>query len=203
MNSSVAPAVLASAPRYQPWAYPLHEFYLLAGLALPRIEALPPEQVPEPYRTLLVHDRDMTPTLEAYHGADLHLEVLRSYLRGEHYYREVVLHLEGNEQPVEFGANRINLNLFTCTARRLILEEYVPLGRILKDFNIRHANHPKPFLRVAPDELIGQSLGLSGSPILYGRHNSMLDPQGRVLSEVVEILPPTVVNPGVGVFTKG
>jgi chorismate-pyruvate lyase len=190
MSSTATAAILPPPPRVHPWACPLHEFYRLAGVALPGTESIPAEQVPEPYRSLLVHDRDMTPTLELFHGADIHLEVLRSYLRGEHYLREVVLHLEGSEEPVEFGANRINLNRLTCTARRLILEGYVPLGRILKDLRIRHINRPQAFLRIEADELIRRSLELSGTPALYGRRNTLRDPQDRIISEVVEILPP-------------
>ena len=35
-------------------------------------------RVPEPYRGLLVHEKDMTPTLEAFHGGDIHLRILSS-----------------------------------------------------------------------------------------------------------------------------
>ena len=42
--------------------HPLDEFYANAGRALPKIEAVDGIAVPEPYRQLLVHDGDMTPT---------------------------------------------------------------------------------------------------------------------------------------------
>jgi hypothetical protein len=47
-----------------PYVYPLDEFYARSGLPLPRIERTSGEEVPEPYRSLLVHQNDMTPTLE-------------------------------------------------------------------------------------------------------------------------------------------
>jgi chorismate-pyruvate lyase len=137
-----------------------------------------------------VHERDMTPTLEQFHGAEIHLQVLRSYTRGGHYFREVVLRLEGSEIPVEFGANRISLFLFPAVARRLILEEHWPLGHILRECAVPHLNHPKAFLRVEPDALIRHALNLAGEQVLFGRRNVMVDPQGRPLSQIVEILPP-------------
>ena len=56
------------APVALPFAYPLDEFYALAGRTLPAIEQVPGESVPEPYRQLLVHQDDMTPTLEKCYG---------------------------------------------------------------------------------------------------------------------------------------
>lgn len=171
-------------------AQPLEEFYRLQDAPLPALEGVVPEEMPEAYRTLLVHKRDMTPTLERHHGGRIHLQVLRSFIRGEYYYRLVVLRLDRNGQPVEFGANRISLNYFSCTARRLIVEEYVPLGTILDDFSIVHHNQIQAFLRIEADDLIGGALRLNGSTLLYGRRNRMVDPYQRTLSEVIEILPP-------------
>ncbi|MBI2927939.1 MAG: hypothetical protein HYY24_19800 [Verrucomicrobia bacterium] len=180
----------AAPATVKPYAYPLDEFYLAAGLPLPLLEPVPSEAVPEPFKTLLVHENDMTPTLEAFHGGEIHLQVLRSYIKGGFYFREVVLRLDRSEEPVEFGASRINLNGLTCTARRLILEEHLPLGRILRDFKIPHQNHPEVFLRVESDAFINRAFGLSDRQILYGRHNLMVDLQQRPLSEIIEILPP-------------
>src|SRR6266404_2816907 len=44
--------------------YPLNEFYEQAGLPLPPAVQVAAREVPEPYRSLLVHEREMTPTLE-------------------------------------------------------------------------------------------------------------------------------------------
>src|SRR5207247_888701 len=112
------------------------------------------EEMPEPYKSLLVHQRDMTPTLENFHGRSVHLRVLGRERRGEDYSREVVLQLEGSEQPVEFGAIRIHLGLFTPAACEQILREEWPLGHILKDHAIAHSSRPGAFLRIASDHLI-------------------------------------------------
>ena len=131
-----------------PVAYPLDEFYTQAGRVLPVIEAIEDRAVPEPYQSLLVHTNDMTPTLESFHGRQLHLRVLHRQLREDFYFREVVLVLDETEVAVEFGAIKINLSLFPPPARREILEEREPLGHILAHHKVAHACRPKAFLRI-------------------------------------------------------
>ena len=177
-----------------PIAYPLDDFYAQQGLALPRIEAVPGGEVPEPYRALLVHQDDMTPTLEKFHGAKIHLTVMRSQQRGDFYFREVVLVLDGTNRPVEFGAIKMNLALFSSAARQLILEEREPLGHILRDCAVAHASRPKAYLRVEADDFINRALKITGAPILYGRRNTHFDTQQRALAEIVEILPPEMAK---------
>ena len=156
---------------------------------MPRIEQIAGEAMPEPYRTLLVHTRDMTPTLERHHGARIHLQVLRSERRGDHYHREVVLRLDGSNRAVEFGANRVALDRYPTEARDLILKEYVPLGTILAKFNLEHTCHPSAYLRVTADALISRELSVPEGVTLYGRRNTLRNPQGDSLSDIVEILP--------------
>ena len=170
--------------------YPLSDFYRRAKLPMPGIEVIPGDAVPEPYKSLLVHANDMTPTLEDFHKSRIHLEILSRDQRGGFYYREVVLHLDHDEKPVEFGANKVHLGMFPEEAQELILLEQVPLGTILRDCGISHKNEAKHFLRVEPDELITRSLELEQPAPLYGRKAVITDPQGRPLSEIVEILPP-------------
>jgi hypothetical protein len=180
-----------AAPAALPYVYPLDDFYARAGLSLPGIERVASEEIPEPYRSLLVHERDMTPTLEKFHGSDIHLRILKREQRGESYFREVVLLLDGSELPVEFGANKVSLVLFPPKARQLILEERVPLGRILRECEIAHSTAAKAYFRVVPDELIRSVLRLETQVTLYGRKATIFDAQKRPLSEIVEILPPS------------
>jgi len=180
-----------AAPAALPFVYPLDDFYARAGLPLPGIEQIQGEEMPEPYRSLLVHQRDMTPTLEQFHDSNIHLKILKREQRGDFYFREVVLLLDGSEVPVEFGANKVSLVLFPPKARQLILGEHLPLGRILKECDIPHATFAKAFFRVAPDELISSVLHLKEPTWLYGRKATIVDGQKRPLSEIVEILPPS------------
>lgn len=170
--------------------FPLDEFYARENRVLPRIDVIPGDAVPEPYRTLLVHANDMTPTLEQFHGCDIHIEVWGRERRGEDYFREVVLRLDHDQQPVEFGANKINLALFAEGERRLILDEYLPLGHILNRRRVPHQGGPTAFLRLECDALMQRAFGLPEPAVLYGRRNTIRDPQGRALSDIVEILPP-------------
>lgn len=169
--------------------HPLDEFYAAAGETLPPLEQIDGAAMPEPYRTILVHQNDMTPTLEKFHRCAVHLEVLSRRTRGNSYYREVVLRLDGSNRPVEFGAIKINLVLFSPEAREAILRERLPLGHILQQYQIPHASRPSAYLRLASDKLINSVLELTGAQVLYGRRNTHFDPQQRPLAEIVEILP--------------
>ena len=177
-----------------PFVHPLDDFYVRAGLRLPKIERIAGDKMPEPYRSLLVHGNDMTPTLEKYHGADIHLRILGREQRGDFYFREVVLQLDATERPVEFGAIKISLALFPARARQLILGEHLPLGTILKMCEVSHTTVAKAFFELESDEFINRALHLRKAVVLYGRRANILDSQKRPLSEIVEILPPGSAN---------
>jgi hypothetical protein len=170
--------------------HPLDEFYAEAEQPLPPLTEVDGEAVPEPYKTLLVHQNDMTPTLEEFYRRRVHLQVIGRRRKNGVYFREVTLRLDGSDQPVEFGAIKINLPLFTPAAREQILAEQLPLGHILEDLKIPHTSRPKGYLRLASDRLINEFLSLTGAQVLYGRRNTLFDPQDRPLAEIVEILPP-------------
>ena len=190
MSMSAKTPKPASIPKRFVLAHPLDEFYARAGLPMPSLQELTGKEVPEPYRSLLVHENDMTPTLEQFYGQDIHLRVLSRRRKRDEYVREVVLVLDGSNRPVECGAIKINLKLFSPDARAEILEERRPLGHILNERHIAHTSLPKAFLLLTSDHLINEVLGLTGANILYGRRNTLFNPKGRPLAEIVEILPP-------------
>ena len=189
-SGGLAEAVSAPPTGTDSLVYPLDEFYARERVPLPRIETVPPGAVPEPYRSLLVHDDDMTPTLELYYRSAIHIEVWGRERREDFYFREVVLRLDRDQRAVEFGANKVNLALFEPAVQRLILDEYLPLGHILHLRHVPHHGHPMGYLRIESDPLMNRAFRLNGSHTLYGRRNTIRDPQGRALSEIVEILPP-------------
>jgi chorismate-pyruvate lyase len=170
--------------------YPLDAFYTEAGLAVPRVDAISGEEVPEPYRRLLVHRHDMTPTLEAFHQEPIHLRVLARRHDREALWRQVVLTLDVSVRPVEFGAIVIYLQHFPPAARQEILEGWRPLGAILRDHGIEHQSCPSHFLRVTSDGVMNEALGLTEPKPLYGRRNVLRNGAGYELADVVEILPP-------------
>lgn len=171
--------------------YPLSAFYREAGLAVPAAFPVEPHEVPEPERSLLVHNCDMTPTIEAAFGQRLHLRLLNRRLKHDSLSRQVLLVLDDG-RVVCMGAIRIYLDRFSDEAKRLILEGRVPLGTILAVQRIPHSSSPLGYFRVAPDAGITGALQLNGAqPLLYGRQNVLSDLTGEVLAKVVEILPPS------------
>jgi chorismate-pyruvate lyase len=148
--------------------------------------------MPEPYRSLLVHERDLTPTLEQACRCSIQLRVLR-YKRRDHLVsREVALVPESCVQPVAFGAIRIDLQHFSFEARELVLERLQPLGTILRTQGIEHISRPDAFFQVRSDAVINDALQLAGDWLLFGRRNVITDAAQRTLAQVLEILPPSI-----------
>ncbi|MDQ3813118.1 MAG: hypothetical protein M3347_04105 [Armatimonadota bacterium] len=170
--------------------HPLSAFYARANLPLPPVALVEGEEIPEPYRSLLVHIRDMTSTLENYHQSRIHLRVLSTQDESHAFSREVVLVLDGSEKPVEFGAIIIYLDGFDAETQELIRAGQRPLGGILNSQGIAYVSRPQAFFRVTADPLIKEVLQLTEAAILFGRHNTLFDPADRPLADIVEILPP-------------
>jgi chorismate-pyruvate lyase len=170
--------------------YPLNEFYEQAGLPMPSAARINGREMPEPYRRLLVHDRDMTPTLEAAYDRKMNLRVLKYSLDAEVFSRQIVLIPEGSDSPVVFGAIKIYLDEFPAAARDLVLERKLPLGSILELQAIKHFSRPDAFFEVDSDPSICTALGIDGPARLYGRRNVLGNSTGRKLAQVLEILPP-------------
>jgi chorismate-pyruvate lyase len=170
--------------------YPLTEFYEEAGLPLPSSTRINGREMPEPYRHLLVHDRDMTPTLEAAYDRKMNLRVLKYALDQEVFSRQILLIPEGSDAPVVFGAIKIYLDEFPAIARELVLERRLPLGTILESQAIKHFSKPDAFFEVEADPSICQALNIDAPARLYGRRNVLGNSTGRKLAQVLEILPP-------------
>lgn len=170
--------------------HPLDEFYARAGRRLPAAQCLEGDQVPEPYRRLLVHNCDMTPTLEAFFGDRIHLRVMDCHADERVLARQVALLLRESDRPVEFGAIIIHCWRFPAAAQEVVRACRVPLGTILADHGIRHTSRPQAFFRLQADRSIGEALRTEKGSTLYGRRNALLAPEGWPLAEVLEVLPP-------------
>lgn len=181
-------------PHHAGIIFPLHDFWELMGQPPPHLELVTGEEVPPPYHDLLVHRRDMTPTLEAWHGDRLHLELLNRERRDQVYAREVLLRRNRDGAPVEYGVIQIYLDRFPALAVPRIVEAKTPLGAIFREFDIPHRSEPWGFLCVTPNQLLRALFELDGKPALYGRLNTLYGLQAQPLAEVLEILPPTATR---------
>jgi chorismate-pyruvate lyase len=166
----------------------LEVVYAHAGIPAPTITTVHPERIPSPYRLLLVHDRHMTPTLEAHHDSRVELRTLSSFREGHRYFRKVLLSEEVSGRPVAMGIIGVELDAFGRSIREAILRNRVPLGRLLREGGVDYHSRPTAFLAIVPNpELLG--VFWMGKPrTLYGRQTE-LTLKDRKVGNVVEILP--------------
>lgn len=171
------------------WLMPLHFFYEKREIDLPDFKFLSGKQMPYPYRSLLVHENDMTPTLAAFHHSRLYLEVLEREVSDDFLLRFVILRTATSHIPVEVGAIAIHLSGFEPEVRAAIVAGSVPLGGILGDYEIDHHGSPSAYFSVPADKIIGEALAQPLHTQLHGRCNQLLDADGQVFADIVEILP--------------
>ena len=169
-------------------AYPLSAFY--DNGAAPRLEPVAERDLPSPYRQLLVHDSDMTSVLERHHGQPMSLCVLSKRQQAQTLLRQVVLVCEHSQHAAEFGAVMIDLDQFEPPARQTILAGRLPLGAILRRCQIDYTSCVTGCFRIKPDPLMRQVFGPVAEDWLFGRHNRLVAGPGRIVAEVVEVLPP-------------
>ena len=170
--------------------YPLTLFCQNDGHPLPPFDVIDGEEMPEPYRTLLVHNGDMTSRLESHFGSPLRLRVLHRETTPGAYRREVLLCTRDGGLPVEYGAIEINLAAFAPALRALILEAREPLGGLLNRHGIVYRSEPRAFIRLAPDAEMNALFSTDPANELYGRSNVLLGERGETLARIVEVLRP-------------
>jgi chorismate-pyruvate lyase len=169
--------------------YPLDVMCEWAGIPLPKAKAITPYEMPLPYRSLLVHESDMSITLERHFGGRVGLRVLSTFLKNGWYYRRVLLVQEYSGRPVEMGAIRMNVGAFSKRVRGQILANDVPIGRILRDANIEFKSQAKIFLEVKPNSEMMGVFWLREPRTLYGRQTEMIY-RAKHIGDIVEVLPP-------------
>jgi len=168
--------------------YPLDVVYAQAGIPAPATREIAPHRIPPPYRSLLVHERDMTLTLEAHFGGRVALRALSTFKEKHSYFRRVLLVKEYSGRPVEMGAIRIDLRAFAPAIRRQILANEIPLGRLLRDGGVDYQSRPQVFLKVTPNSEMMGVFWMREARALYGRKTEVTL-HGRKIGDIVEILP--------------
>jgi hypothetical protein len=168
--------------------HPLDLAYTRAGLEPPAATPIAPEQIPQPYRSLLVHQRDMTLTLEAHFGGRVVLRPLSTFISGPWYYRRVLLAQEYSGRPVEMGAIRMKLAALPRKVQAEIRRNQIPLGRILRDGGVDFTSVPREFFAVVPNPEMMGVFWMREPRTLYGRRTEVLL-DDRVIGDIVEVLP--------------
>ncbi len=168
--------------------FPLDFVYARSGVELPQVNAIDPDDIPLPYRSLLVHKTDMTLTLERHFGGRVALRPLATFLHGPWYFRRVLLAQEYTGRPVEMGAIRIRIAAFPARIQKQILKNDVPLGRLLRDGGVDYESRPTVFLSVTPNPEMMGVFWMREPKTLYGRRTEMIR-DGAKIGDIVEVLP--------------
>jgi chorismate-pyruvate lyase len=169
--------------------WPLNLFCDHFGREAPEITPLFPQNMPEPYRRLLVHGDDMTPTLEAYHGTVIGIERINVFRDDEETVREVILRGEGGGRPVEYGASRTFHRMLPPDALALIDEGTVPLGTVLHVCSCPHTARPSGYFKIRATPYFARVFDVPAGTSLFGRRSDLVAPHGVPIAEVCEILP--------------
>jgi chorismate-pyruvate lyase len=156
---------------------------------LARSEIVAADEVPEPYRKLLVHEHHMTVTVEAHHGDLVDVEVLEKYQSPQTYARKILLRLQKSRRVVQFGLVRVHLEYCSPEVRAEIVAGKTPLGRILIEHNVLRRIEPTAFLRVTPGPAMIKWFSLDSPRPTYGRI-ALIHCDHKPAVELLEIVTP-------------
>ena len=148
-----------------------------------------PDEIPEPYRQLLVHTHHMTVTVEGFYGQAVDVTVLDRVRRDMTYGRKILLSLKESGEVVQFGIIEVDLAALSDTVREEIVGEKTPLGRVLIQNNVLRSISPLQFYRVTPWPQLCEWFGLSTPRVTYGRLGIIYAGDQPAI-EVLEILAP-------------
>jgi chorismate-pyruvate lyase len=156
---------------------------------IPAATPISAEEMPEPYRSLLVHTHHMTVTVEQFYGDSVNVQVLESRIDADEYSRKILLSLAKSGRVVQFGIVAINVNLLSETVRNQILAGTTPLGRVLIQNNVLRRVRPISYVKVTPNTAFRSWFAMTTDEPLYGRVG-VIDTDGEPAIEVLEILAP-------------
>ena len=156
---------------------------------VPHAEAVPADDVPEPYRQLLVHTHHMTVTVERFYGEPVDVKVLACRREGDEYARKILLSLHDSHAVVQFGLVRINLGVCPPAVKVEIVEGKTPLGRVLIRHDMLRRIEPVGYLRVKLSEAMAGWFGVPAGAETFGRLGVIYTGDDPAV-EVLEILAP-------------
>jgi len=165
----------------------------LTGLFFPSLDELgqfePVESsdLPAAYQSLLAHHDHMTVTLEAWHNSLVDVRVLAEQREDDSYARKILLVLQRDAIPVQWGLMRIKLTGLPEIVRSEIKSQALPLGRIMIRHHLMREVELCQLWRVTPGPELRLPLQLEDDAPLFGRTARILV-DGQPAVELLEIV---------------
>lgn len=155
----------------------------------PDYELIAGDDMPQPYRGLLVHEHHMTVTVEAHHGGPVDVRVLSHRQDDDLYARKILLVHQATGKVVQFGIVRIDLTKTSPAVRDAILARDTPVGRILIQHDVLRRIEPTAFLKITPGPAQMAWFGLQEPAPFYGRL-AIIHFDGLPAVELLEVVAP-------------
>ena len=111
----------------------------------------------------------MTVTVEAWHNSLVEVKVLEERRDTEYYARRIVLALQRDGKPVQFGIMRIRLTGLPQIVRMEIESQALPLGRIMIRHHMMRQVELSGLWRVAAGPELCKHLKLERGSVVFGR----------------------------------
>jgi hypothetical protein len=159
------------------------------GLVVPPYEYVRVEAVPDPYRSLLVHEHHMTVTIERHYGGPVGLRVLARHHAGDDYARAILLVIPETGQVVQFGIMHLDLSVCEPAVRDEIIFGRMPLGRILIEHDVLRRIEPLAYLRIRATPQWLSWFQVGAEALFYGRL-AEIHCNGRRAVELLEVVRP-------------
>ena len=149
----------------------IREMYEIFGADpdVPALEEVEPDEVPEPYYGLLVHEEHMTVTMEAFHECSVELRIIERSRSENLYARKIMLTSERMGQMVQFGIMRFNFDYCSDEVRDEIIEGITPLGRILIQHSLMRRIDVHSFVKVQCSDELTHLFDIDTPSETYGR----------------------------------
>ena len=150
-------------------------------------EPVEASDLPDAYQSLLAHHDHMTVTVEAWHNSLVDVRVLAEQRSDEIYARKILLTLQRDSIPVQFGIVRIQLAGLPEIVRLEIESQALPLGRIMIRHHLMREVELCQLWRVNPGPELRLHLSLKDDEPIFGRTARILV-AGQPAVELLEIV---------------
>ncbi|QEG35048.1 hypothetical protein [Bythopirellula goksoeyrii] len=146
-------------------------------------------ELPDQFKALLAHDDHMTVTVEAWHNSLVKLSVLSEHHDKDFYSRRILLSLQRDGCPVQFGIMRISLAGLPQIVRMEIESQALPLGRIMIRHHLMRDVELEQLWRITAGPELCKYLKLKPGDTCFGRTARILVDKKPAV-ELLEIVAP-------------